>query len=361
MHILHLESGRNLYGGALQVLYLMRGLKARGCRNTLVCAKGSAIAGAVSKGTAEVFPIPMTGELDPSILFRLRRLLRVARPDIMHVHSRRGADWWGGIAASLEGCQAVVSRRVDNPEPGWLARHKYRRYGRVITISEGIRKVLLGEGIPAEKIACVPSAVDVEAYGEVCARQWFRNQFGLPAEVRTIGVIAQLIERKGHRYLIAAAPAILSRFPETRFIFFGQGPLRDELQQWCREARIGDKVRFAGFRTDLPRLLACLDLVVHPATMEGLGVALLQAAACGVPIVASRAGGIPEIVQHGRNGYLVPPADATALAEAVTALWDDAGLAERFGRGGREIVRSRFSIDAMVAGNLRVYQELLGG
>lgn len=359
MHILHFEAGRNLYGGALQVLYLMQGLKARGCHNTLLCAADSNLAEATTRDTAEVCRIPMIGELDPSILVHLSRALRAGKPDILHVHSRRGADLWGSIAASLWGIKAVVSRRVDNPEPALLARLKYRPYARVITISEGIRKVLLKEGLPAEKIVCVPSAVDLQSCQEECCKEWFCQQFNLPNDARTIGVIAQLIKRKGHRYVIEAAPTILNSFPDAHFIFFGQGPLREELQRLCREARISDKVYFAGFRKDLKKLLPCLDLVLHPATMEGLGVALLEAAARGVPIVASRVGGIPEIVHHGRNGYLVPATDAVALAQATVALLKNPSQARQFGQAGREIVRTEFSIEAMVAGNLRVYQEVM--
>ncbi|HET8701920.1 MAG TPA: glycosyltransferase, partial [Nitrococcus sp.] len=118
-------------------------------------------------------------------------------------------------------------------------------------------------------------------------------------------------------------------------------------------------VRFEGFRNDLPRILPCLDLLVHPARMEGLGVALLQAAACGLPIVAGRAGGIPEIVRDGVNGLLVEPDDVPALAQALGRLCDDAALRRAFGESGREIALQEFSIDAMVDGNLRVYRALV--
>lgn len=359
MHILHLEFGRNLYGGALQVLYLMQGLKKRGCRNTLLCTEHSAIAEAAADAAAEICRFPLAGELDPLLPFHLGRSIRAVQPDILHVHSRRGADLWGGIAASMWRIKAVVSRRVDNPEPAWLARLKYQRYARVIAISEGIRRVLLAEGVPAAKTVCVPSAVDHRFYQGSCNKTWFRRQFGLNNNERTIGVIAQLIQRKGHRYLIAAAPSIVRGFPNIRFIFFGRGPLQSELERLCREAKISDKVCFAGFRSDLEQLLPCLDLVVHPATLEGLGVSLLQAAASGLPIVASRVGGLPEIVRHGRNGYLVPAANPVAIAEAVSALLKDPLLAQRFGQAGREMVRSNFSLEAMVAGNLAVYQAVL--
>jgi glycosyltransferase involved in cell wall biosynthesis len=115
----------------------------------------------------------------------------------------------------------------------------------------------------------------------------------------------------------------------------------------------------AGFRDDLPGVLPCLDLLVHPATMEGLGVSLLQASAAGVPIVASNVGGIPEVVRDGVNGRLVPPADVPALTTASLELLADAALRARFAEAGRDLVRREFSTDQMVEGNLAVYRELV--
>jgi glycosyltransferase involved in cell wall biosynthesis len=358
MHILHVETGRNLYGGALQVFYLMKGLMKFGYRNTLVCPKGSAI-GDESDPFATVCRAPMGGDLDPRFPICLLRIIRRERPDLLHVHSRRGADLWGGLAARLSGTKSVITRRVDNPERRLVARMKYRMYDRVIAISEGIRTVLLSQGIPEDKLVCVPSAVDHALYQKACRNEWFRGEFGLGPKMKAIGVIAQLIPRKGHRFLIKAAPSILSKCPEARFIFFGQGPLKGRLESLCKHDDLDGKVLFAGFRRDLEEILPCLSMVVHPATMEGLGVALLQASAAGVPIVASRTGGVPEILSDGQNGYLVPVGDVDALAQAIISLLKDTATAREFGRKGRERVRSLFSIERMVQENLAVYRQVL--
>jgi glycosyltransferase involved in cell wall biosynthesis len=299
--------------------------------------------------------------LDPGFVFRLARIIRTGKPDIVHVHSRRGADVWGAFAAHMTKTQVVLTRRVDNPELSWVARAKYRLYDRVITISNGISKVLMSEGVPAKKIVCIPSAVDGRRYELECAKGWFCREFGLDPDNNVIGVIAQFIPRKGHHYLIEAAPEILSRYPDTQFLFFGQGPLQSKLQQLCKKHNIADKVHFPGFRNNLEHILPCLDVVVHPATMEGLGVSLLQAAAAGVPIVASRVGGIPEVVQDGVNGYLVEAGSVKEIVHGVCEFLRHPDKAKCFGEAGRDMVRSRFSIGAMVSGNLRVYRELLSG
>jgi len=353
---MHIETGRHLYGGALQVCYLMEGLAQHGVENLLVCTEESEISRSAAP-FAHIYAVPMHGELDLVFPFRLVGLLRQHQPDLVHVHSRRGADLWSGVCARFWGTPAVITRRVDNREWPPFARLKYASYDRVVSISEGIRQVLLSEGLAPERVTCIHSVVKVEEYQEARNRTWFAEQFGVPVEAPVIGVIAQLIPRKGHRYLLEVMPRLLAKFPELHVVFFGQGPLRDELEAHTAEHALGSAVHFAGFRKDMPKILPCLDLVVHPALMEGLGVSLLQAAAAGVPIVGARAGGIPEIVQDGINGRLVEPGNGEQLFEAVSELLVNTELAQQFGAGGREVAQRDFSVMSMVEHYLYVYRE----
>lgn len=356
--VVHVETGRHLYGGPLQVLYLLRGLSARGVRNVLVCPEGSAIAQAAAD-VARVRAVPMRGDADIGFIGRLRTVLRTERPALVHLHSRRGADVLGGIAARLAHVPCVLTRRVDNPEPPLIARLKYGLCEQVIAISDGIRKVLLSEGVPAAKVQTARDAVDTEKFRPGCRWPGWRDVFALPPDALVVGMAAQMIERKGHRYLLEAAPRVLAAVPSARFLLLGRGPLESQLRDEVTRRGLTGHVRFPGFREDLDRLLPCLDLLVHPATLEGLGVILLQAAACQLAIVAAAAGGIPEIVQDRVNGRLVPPGDAQALGEAMIELLNDAESRRRMGAAGRHRVEEAFSIDAMVEANLRVYQELL--
>ena len=360
MKILHAETGRHLYGGALQVALLVNGLEARGCGNVLLCPEGSAVGRAV-QGRSRVVAPRLAGDLDPRLPLHLMHAVRSFQPHLIHTHSRRGADYWGGIVAAITGTPAVVSRRVDNPEPVLLARAKYRCYDRVISISEGVRKVLLAAGVPAHKVVCVPSGIDTERYGRPCDRQWFLREFGLEESHRVLAAIAQLIPRKGHRVLLEALPEVIGEFPALRVLLFGRGPLEGELKQLCHRYGLSSHVRFGGFRTDLERVLPCLDLVVHPAAMEGLGLSLLETAAAGIPIVAARVGGVPEIVQDGVTGFLVPPADPKSLAAAIVRLLQQRETARALGNAGRDFVWRNFSVAAMVEGNLQVYREVLAG
>lgn len=359
MRVLHLETGNHLYGGALQVLLLVEGLARRGIENTLVVPMGSAVAEEALQRGLPVQAVPMSGEADVAFPFRFRRLLQEEGPDLVHLHSRRGADTLGALTTKVARIPTVLSRRVDNPEAGWTLGAKYRLFDAVITISEAIRRVLVEQGVPRKKLHCVHSALDPAPFERPCHRESFQQEFGLRAGDPVVGMAAQFIPRKGYQTLLGAIPSILETHPAARFLLFGQGPQWGTVDRQVREKGLEASVLLPGFRRDLPHILPCLDLLVHPATMEGLGVILLQASASGVPIVASAVGGIPEAVAHGESGLLVEPADPPGLAAAVTALLSDPGRARRMGAEGRRRVRDLFSVDRMVEGNLAVYQEVL--
>ncbi len=359
MTVIHVEAGKHLYGGALQVFYLMRGLADKPIKNVLVCPEGSAIAQAASGVIDQVYEVPMGGDLDLGFISRLRKIIRAEQADIVHLHSRRGADVLGGLAAYFEKTKCIVSRRVDNPEKPWIAKLKYRLFDQVVTISNGIREVLLSEGVPPKQVVCVHSAVDVDKFSNAPDRDWFLKEFDLPENAKTLAVIAQLIYRKGHRHLLAALPAVLEKHPEAYVLLFGKGPLDEDIEAQIAALGLQDRVRLIGFRDDLARVIPCLYGVVHPADMEGLGVSLLQAAAASVPLIGTNAGGIPEIVRNEQNGLLIEPKNVDELRDAMLRLLGDEVQAKRWGQAGHRIVNDEFSIKAMVKGNFQVYQALL--
>ncbi|QSA96243.1 glycosyltransferase [Methylococcus sp. EFPC2] len=358
MKVLHVEMGRYLYGGARQVAYLLDGLAQYPGEHVLACAQGAEIAGAIRNPAVKVCPLKFKGDLDLGFIPRLRQLIRLEKPDLLHIHSRRG-DMLGAWAGWLENRPMIHSRRVDNPPGRFDLRRKFPLFRTIVTISEGIRQVLLQAGVPAEKVRCIPSAVDTELYRPECDKASFLAEFGLRGGSPVLATVAQLIPRKGHTVLFDALPAVLARHPDVQVLIFGQGPLQEELQRSVRERGLDATVRFAGFRSDLPRIMPCFDILVHPAWMEGLGVSLLEAAACGVPIVACRAGGIPEAVRDGVNGYLVEPGDSRGLAEALLKLLDKPDRGRSYGAEGRSLVLQHYSIARMVRDNDRTYREIL--
>lgn len=358
MKVVHVEAGRHLYGGALQVVFLLEGLQARGIESVLVCPPGAEVGRRARELGIDVREMPLRGDHDLPFILRLVRLLRRERPDILHLHSRRGADTLGGIAGRLAGVPTVLSRRVDNPEPRWLVAVKYRLYDRVIVISEAIRRVLVAGRVPTEKVHCVHSAVDTDRYTPRRDREWFEGEFDLPPNAMTIGMIAQMIPRKGHFAVLEVAPEILRERPHTYFLFFGKGPLKQAIEKRIATTGLQGQIRLCGFRSDIERVIPNLDILVHPASMEGLGVTILQASACGVPVVASGSGGIPEAIENGSTGVILSSPLEDHLADALITLLDAPQERQRMGEAGRRKVQRSFSTSAMVAGNIAVYREI---
>jgi glycosyltransferase involved in cell wall biosynthesis len=356
MKILHVEGGKKLYGGARQVLWLLKGLKEKGVENLLLCPKDAVIAQEASD-FAHVFTVSFRGDWDITLVPSIYQIMRRQKADIVHIHSRRGADSFALLGAFLAQRPIVLTRRVDNPEPLWLVKKKYALVDHVVAISQTIQTLLIQEGVNPGKISLVHSAV--EPYHSKLDQASFYARFNLQKHHIPIGVVAQLIPRKGHHYLIDAIPTVLARFPGARFLFFGQGSEEENLKQKVQAKGIGHAVIFAGFHANVRDFLPHLTLLVHPALMEGLGVALLEAALAGVPIVASHAGGIPEVVAHEENGLLVPPGDSHALAESIIALLSNPQQRESFGSNGQRRAREQFSVEAMVEGNLRVYETIM--
>jgi glycosyltransferase involved in cell wall biosynthesis len=359
MRIAHIEAGRHLYGGAAQVRYLIEGLTHRGVENLLLCAPGSELGAAV--GAALVRELPMRGELDVTLVLRLARELKRLQPDLVHVHSRRGADLYGGWAAALAAIPAVVTRRVDAAEPAAFARLKYRPFRAVVALSRAIERQVLAAGVPPERIVPIPSAVDTERYRpDSAARERLCRAFELPLDAVVVGVVAQLIDRKRHAWLFALLPKLVREWPQLRVLCFGRGPLERRLRATLAERGLTSHVVLAGFRTDLPELLPGLDLLVHPAEREGLGLALVEAASAGVPVVACAVGGVPDVVVDGETGALVARDDAAAFSRAIGALLAHADERRRLGTAARRRAERQFNVGGLVAAHLSLYSRVLG-
>ena len=359
LRVVHVETGRHLYGGAQQVVYIAAGLQQRGIDSILVCPPRSEIAAAARAVGVAVVELDCAGDLDLGFAWRLRQRLAELQPDIVHCHSRRGADFLGGQAAAMLKIPAIVSRRVDNRERRLVSMLRYRNFRRVIAISAAIAAVLLEAGLSSDKLSVIRSAVDVDKFADAADRRRLWDEFEIAEDQIAVACAAQLIERKGQRYLLQAVARLAADFPALRVVLFGQGPDEDALRSQCTDMQLDGIVRFAGFRDDLDDYLGAFDLLAHPATMEGLGVIVLKAQAAGVPAIASSAGGLPEVIVDGETGLLVPPADVDALTAALSKLLDDSALRARYAEAARAHAAASFTLDAMIDAHVDVYNAVL--
>jgi glycosyltransferase involved in cell wall biosynthesis len=359
MKVLHVEPGGGLAGGAQQLLYIAEGLSRSGVETVVACQPGAPLHTQLNAADIRTGAVTYRGDTDIAYMKRLHDLIVAERPNIVHLHSRRGAVF-GMIAARWAGVPCITSRRVDDRLSSAVSVWAHNTFNvRVICISEAIHRVMAEAGVSADKLVTIRSSVDAGPWQHPAARQAFLAEFALPDDAIVIGVVAQLIPRKGHRYLFEALHGLASQ--RVRTIVFGNGSGQADLEQMVAALGIGETVQFAGHRPDLQRWMGNLDLLVHPATMEGLGVALLQASSAGVPIIASAAGGITEAVRDGVNGVLVPPGDVPALRAAILSLVADEPRRRALGRAGRALMEAEYNTDAMVERHIALYGDVLAG
>jgi glycosyltransferase involved in cell wall biosynthesis len=353
VRILHVDPERGWGGGEAQVTALVRELDRRGHESRLAAVAASPIALAAEAAGAVLTDCPIRHDFDVRAVPTLRRLARGV--DVVHLHTARAhalAPWLRGAARRL-----VVTRRMDYvPRGGPWARYLYNHaVDRVIAISDGVRSVLLAAGVEPARIRVVRSGVDVEALAPTSgAHARVRHEWLVAEDEILIVVVGVLEPRKGHAVLLDAATR-LSPGLRARYTFCGSGSLEAVLRAEAAARHV--PVVFAGFRTDVAACLAAADVVVLPSLHEGLGVAALEAMGAGRPLVASRVGGLAEVVVDGTTGLLVPPGDADALARALAMLAGDATARARLGDAGAAHVRRHYSAAAMADGTLACYTE----
>ena len=217
--------------------------------------------------------------------------------------------------------------------------------------------MLVADGVPAERTVTVHEGIDVDHVAAAPPVN-VHETFWLPHQAPVVGNVAALVPHKGQRYLVDAAHLVVQQVPDARFIVLGEGELREHLEKQVREHHLEKHVMMPGFRTDVLGCIKGFDLFVMSSVTEGLGTSLLDAMACGRPIVATRAGGIPEIVEDGVNGALVAPRDAAALAAAIVRALKDEAWRRRTAEAGLARVRERFTVDRMVSQTAAVYKRL---
>ncbi|MBD3315643.1 MAG: glycosyltransferase [Chitinivibrionales bacterium] len=357
--VLHINLSPVWRGGEAQTLLLARGLHHRGFACRIAAPPDSPLAQHGTASGLKVFPLAPRGELDPFAALRLRRYLHTQNVRIVHAHT---AHAHGTAALALLGLRSVplvVTRRVQRGmSPGPLSRLKYEACGKIIAISDHIRRLLIEAGLPAERVVRIYSGIDTNKFKGSADRAGIRRRLGIAPGCMTVGTVAALTSEKGLPVLIDAAALVARRRPHVRFVVVGDGPLRGELQNRCRELGLDEHVLFTGFRSDIGGLLSAMDIFAFPSLSEGLGTSTMDAMLAGLPVVATRTGGIPEIVKHNESGYLFTRNDHRELARLLGELIDDRGKRRRFGNRGAELVQ-RFDITKTIEATRAVYDEIL--
>lgn len=350
MRVAFVNSMRSFGGGERWLLEVARGLESRGHRVAVAGRPRSWLIGRAADQGCETIPVPMRGDLDVLSIARLARGLRTFRPDLVCASIERAVRI-GGAAARLAGVRAVVERRgLILPVRRSLAhRVTYTRLvGHVIANCRAIANSLIEGGlVPESMVSVIPNGIDP---GRVLkgGGAAVRHEFAIPDDAPLISVVGRLVADKGHRYAIRAFARVVRDHPGARLLIVGSGGLRAELVEMARRTAPAGTVILAGQRGDVPGILDASDVLLVTSLREGMPHVVLEAMVAGVPIVATPVAGIPEMIEDGRHGVLVPPRSPGATAEAVSRLLSDRTSAGRLAREAARRVRSEFSLGEMI-------------
>jgi glycosyltransferase involved in cell wall biosynthesis len=353
--VLLVNSERGWRGGEAQLVLLARGLAGSGWEPLVAAQPGSPLAERARQAGLAVEELAQGGALDLAGALRLRALARRCGAALVHAHTSKSHSL-AALGLFGSGIPLVVSRKVVfAPGRGPVAAWKYRRApAGWIAISQAVAEVLRRAGVEERRIAVIPDAIDPEPLDAAPAGV-LRRELGLAPEALLVGCIAHFTPEKGHDTLLAAWAQVAEACPHAHLALVGDGPLRVA----CERAA-PPRCHFLGARADIAAVHRSLDLCVLASRHEGLGSSLLDAQACGVPVVATRAGGIPEAVADGQTGWLVAVDDAPALTHALVRVLDDAGLRRTAGEAGCSRVRSRHGWVEVARQHARLYSLLAG-
>jgi glycosyltransferase involved in cell wall biosynthesis len=362
LRIVHVDTGLSLRGGQRQLLKLARRLRQRGHGQIIVCREQSELETCARAEEFPSFPLPLHDPAYAYGILQLRQHLQVAPCDILHAHDGRGQTvaWLASIGMRV---RRVASRRVTFlPKHRWAHRLKYAHTcDAVVTVSDFIRQWAIRCGIPHSKIELIPDGIEIPPELPTPeTRAKVRAQWGFGESEFVMGQVGAFAPEKGQDVALAALQQLTPCFPQARLLLAGEGPtLKDlEITQKCKA--LGDRVRLCGAIENLAEFFPALDLFVTPSKSEGLGSSALMAMSYGLPVVASRVGGLPEVVEEARTGWLVEPASPSALANAILAAASDRTRLKQWGLNGRERAR-QFSVDIMVERTEALYCRLLFG
>lgn len=369
--VLYVIDNLEFGGGERGVLQLVRGRAAAGGRVGVAAHPGGVFEREVRAAGAAFLPLDLRRLHGLGAVPRLRRLVRAGGWALVHSQGAR-ADVVTRLAlAGLRGVRHVctVQMPVEGFDVGRLRRALYlaldrwsaRRVDRFLVVSEALRRLLVeARGIAPERVRLVYNGVELDAPLPAAAGRALRAALGLAAEAPVVGAVGRLVWQKGFEDLIAALPAVVRAVPGVRLLLVGDGPRRAALAAAAAAAGVADRVVLAGFRADVPAVLAAVDVLAVPSRREGFPMITLEALAAGTPVVATAIDGLLEQIEPERSGLLVPPGAPTALAAALVRVLTDRDLRARLAAEGRRRVAARFDVRATLAATWAVYRELLG-
>jgi glycosyltransferase involved in cell wall biosynthesis len=379
--ILRVVGRLNIGGPAIHVVNLAAGLDSARFQQWLAVGtehpdEGSMMDYALSHGVQPlVIPEMVTAfrltPRDATAVMKLCRLLRRLQPHIVHTHTTK-AGFLGRLAANLTRIPVIVHTyhgHVLHKYYGATKTHLLRCLERtlaaftdcLVTVSESVKQELVAYRVaPSAKITVIPLGFHLEPYLSArTKRGHFRQEIGVNDSTRLVGIVGRLFPIKNHRLFLDAAARVAACEPTVRFIIVGDGVLRSKLEQQAQTLGIADRVCFTGWRRDLPHIYADLDVLMVSSDNEGTPVSAIEAMAAGCPVVATRVGGLPDLITDRATGYLVPPNEPDTLADATMQILQQPDTAHHLSQAAQGMVRERFAVQRLILDIEALYYNLL--
>lgn len=355
--IIHIITSLNFGGAERMLLDLARGFSSEFFEIKVVTVvRGGSLEEDFKETGIEVRVFEKRGKVGLGVIWKLWRFLRHEKPDIVHTHLF-GGDTWGRIAAILARVPVIISTEHNtNFDEGWVKR-KLKKFlslftKKIVAVSEAVKNYSVSrDKIKEKKIAIIANGINLDKFSGIPEKE-----FGDPP---VIGVVGRLEEQKGHKYLFEALNLI--KIIPWKLWVVGDGSKKNELERLAKDLNLRERIIFLGARKNIPEILSGIDIFAFPSLWEGLGLAALEAAAAGKPIVASRVGGIPEIISDGETGILVEPKNVKSLADGLERVLLGKIDAKEMGARAKKMVQEKFGAEKMAEAYDKLYKELLAG
>ncbi len=354
-------------GGAQRVIANYGRLLDRGKFDMSVCAltTGGHYEGEFGRSGVPYIVLGKREGLDLFISVKLFRLFRAQAVDVVHFHDM-SASGWGTVPALLAGVKAIVSTEHNVvPDPGIMSAIKWRLvtlmlffHRKIIAVSVEVSNAR-SHPFLSRKITTIRNGVDPSQFDVRVDRQQYVSELGLREKSVIVGIVARFEPQKAHDVFLQAMALVLAKRNDVSALLVGDGFGKADMVKLATDMGLRDRVVFAGVREDVPQILNLIDIFALSSDWEGLPMTILEAMACGKPVVSTDVGGVREAVVNGETGLLVPPRKPDLLAEAILRLVGDPDLRSAMGRKGRELLLQRFSAEAMTRATEKVYEEAL--
>ncbi len=358
--ILHIDTEKYWRGGQQQTVYLHQELLRLGWHSILLCPPASKTQQHCAEKHIPVTTCKMRNDADIIAALKISGIVKKERVNIIVAHTAQAISLAIPAVKRNKNCKLVAIRRVDfHVGKNALSRWKYTTnlLDRIAAVSGAIKNILISDGIAQEKISVIHDCIDLHKFTNSPSPDALRVKLQIPENNFIIGTVAALAGHKDYPNLLQAAKIVLNLKRNITFIAVGSGGDEQVLKELHKELNLADSFKFVGFQEDVGQFLKLFDLFVLPSKTEGLGSSLLDAMAMGLPVIATNAGGIPEIVEHNKNGLVVKKQNPQALAEAIIKMAEDEDLRKKFAEEGLKRVE-RFSVRNIVEQYITLFKNL---